>query len=106
MQLCRVSGTVVAPHQHARLNGRRLLLVERIDLDGTPTGKAEEIALDPGLDAGVGDYVLTAKEGAVVADLFDSGPEATQDPMPANVVIVSIVEGWTPSSTSIPEIFH
>ncbi len=68
-------------------------MVTRIGLDGSPSGAADEVALDPGLDAGEGDVVLVAKEGAVVADLFDR--TADGPPMPANVVIVAIVDDWT-----------
>jgi microcompartment protein CcmK/EutM len=93
MNLCRVTGSVVATAKHERLTGHRLLLVRPLALDGTVTDRAEEVALDPGLDAGIGDTVLIAKEGAVVADLFDRAPDVT--PTPANVVIVAVVEAWT-----------
>lgn len=92
MKLCRVTGTVVSTQKQAPFAGRRLLLVAPVDLAGEALpGKAEDVALDPGLDAGVGDVVLVAKEGAVVAQMFDAdGP-----PTPANVVIVAIVDEWT-----------
>lgn len=92
MQLCKVLGSVVASRKEPRLRESRLLVVTRIGLDGTPTGAADEVALDPGLDAGEGDVVLVAKEGAVVADLFDR--DADGPPMPANVVIVAVVDAW------------
>lgn len=95
MHLCRVEGTVVASRKEDRLRASRLLLVTRIGLDGAPLGMPEEVALDPGVDAGLGDVVLVAKEGAVVADLFD-GDGAQGPPMPANVVIVAVVDDWTP----------
>lgn len=77
------------------MRSSRLLLVGRVDLEGHLTDHREEVALDPGLDAGTGDLVLVAKEGAVVADLFDADNADTEQPTPANVVIVAIVEGWT-----------
>lgn len=92
MQLCRVLGSVVSSRKAPRLRESRLLVVTRIGLDGEPTGAADEVALDPGLDAGEGDVVLIAKEGAVVADLFDR--DADGPPMPANVVIVAVVDEW------------
>ena len=95
MHLCRVTGAVVATQKADRLHRHRLLTVERIDLDGEPTGRPEDVALDPGLDAGEGDTVLVAKEGAVVADLFDRQLEPGELATPANVVIVAIVDGWT-----------
>lgn len=93
MQLCRVLGSVVSSRKDPRLRESRLLLVARLGLDGQPLGGAEEVALDPGLDAGEGDLVLVAKEGAVVSDLFDQ--DAAQPPMPANVVVVAVVDEWT-----------
>ena len=95
MHLCRVTGAVVATQKADRLHSHRLLLVERIGLDRSPLGRAEEVALDPGLDAGEGDTVLVAKEGAVVADLFDRGRAEGELATPANVVIVAIVDDWT-----------
>ena len=95
MVLCRVTGCRHSTAKNERLVGHRLLLVRPIALDGSTSAKAEEVALDPGLDAGVGDAVLIAKEGAVVADLFDAGQPPGTAPTPANVVIVAIVDGWT-----------
>ncbi len=95
MILCRVVGSVVATVKNERLPQTRLLLVQAIGIDGQPLGRAEEVALDPGLDAGVGDTVLVAKEGAVVADLFDRNAPPEALPTPANVVIVAVVDAWT-----------
>lgn len=93
MHLCRVVGSAVASRKAARLRESRLLVVTRIGLDGAPSGGADEVALDPGLDAGEGDVVLVAKEGAVVADLFPTPPGGL--PVPANAVIVAVVDDWT-----------
>lgn len=94
MYLARVTGTVVATEKLAPLVGHRLLIVQAVGLDGEPLGATEDVALDPGLDAGLGDAVLVAKEGAVVAGLLDAdrpGEPAT----PANVVIVAVVDEWS-----------
>lgn len=95
MHLCRVTGSVVASRKAEPLRASRLLTVARIGLDGEPTGRPEEVALDPGLDAGEGDVVLVAKEGAVVADLFDTAFGPDDPPTPANVVVVAVVDGWS-----------
>lgn len=100
MYLARVSGTVVSTQKNDRLTGHRLLLVRRLGLNGTEADRAEDVALDPGLDAGLGDVVLVAKEGAVVAGLLDT--EAGVRPTPANVVIVAIVDDWTVSEPASP----
>ena len=95
MYLARVTGAVVASQKHGRLAGHRLLTVRPLALDGTERDAAEDVALDPGLDAGLGDTVLVVKEGAVVADLFDRDGPADAPPTPANVVVVAVVDGWT-----------
>src|SRR5690606_12429511 len=56
-----VSGTVVATVKHEAFAGRKLLLVERLDLDGRPT-EAYDICVDA-VQAGVGDRVLVLDEG-------------------------------------------
>lgn len=52
-------------------------------------GQKDMLALEPGFGAGVGDYVLVAREGAVVAQLM---PEPD---VPTNVVILGVVDNWT-----------
>ena len=94
MYLARVTGSIVATEKLDPLVGHRLLVVQKIGLDGAPLGATEDVALDPGLDAGLDDAVLVVKEGAVVAGLLDAdrpGEPAT----PANVVIVAIVDEWS-----------
>jgi microcompartment protein CcmK/EutM len=96
MYLARVTGSVVATQKSARFDRHRLLTVDRIGTDGLTLGKTEDVALDAGLDAGPGDVVLVVKEGAVVADVFDREAPPNAPAMPANVVIVAIVDDWTP----------
>jgi len=100
MYLARVVGSVVATEKLPPLIGHRLLLVAPLGLDGEPTGGTEDVALDPGLDAGVGDVVLVAKAGAVVADLVDSARPSSSPATPANVVLVAIVDDWTVAGES------
>ena len=38
MLLARVAGTVVASRKEPRLDGLKFLLLEQIDVDGSPTG--------------------------------------------------------------------
>ena len=98
MRLCRVTGSIVATRKSDRLRPTKLLLVRPLALDGeVRDGSSEEVALDPGLSAGVGDTVLVAKEGAVVSQLFDEGAPEGTPPTPANVVIVAVVDEWTAS---------
>ena len=94
MYLARVTGTVVASQKLDTLRGHRLLTVQKLHADGTLRASTEDVALDPGLDAGRGDAVLVAKEGAVVADLLDRDA-GDGLPTPANVVIVAVVDEWS-----------
>jgi len=93
MNLCRVTGTVVATRKSERLREAKLLLVRRVGLDGAPLGgAAEEVALDPHFDAGVGDLVLTAKQGAVVQQLMDADLPPDAPRTPANVIVLAVVD--------------
>lgn len=61
MLIARVIGELVATQKHASHEGRKLLLVQPLNLDGTDKGDAV-VALDA-VDAGVGDQVLVTTEG-------------------------------------------
>ena len=61
MLIGRVVGELVATQKHPSHEGRKLLLVQPLNLDGSNRGDAV-IALDA-VDAGVGDKVLITMEG-------------------------------------------
>src|SRR6266852_5258650 len=61
MLIARVVGELVATQKHASHEGRKVLLVQPLNLDGTDRGDAV-VALDS-VDAGVGDRVLLVTEG-------------------------------------------
>jgi ethanolamine utilization protein EutN len=61
MLLGRVIGEVVATVKHASHEGRKALLVQPLNLDGSNRGEAV-VALDA-VDAGIGDRVLLVMEG-------------------------------------------
>ena len=61
MLIGRVVGELVATQKHPSHEGRKLLLVQPLNLDGSNRGDAM-VALDA-VDAGVGDRVLIATEG-------------------------------------------
>jgi len=61
MLIARVIGELVATQKHPSHEGRKLLLVQPLNLDGTDRGDAV-VALDS-VDAGIGDRVLIAIEG-------------------------------------------
>lgn len=61
MLIARVIGELVATRKHPSHEGRKVLLVQPLNLDGSNRGDAV-VALDA-VDAGVGDRVLLATEG-------------------------------------------
>jgi microcompartment protein CcmK/EutM len=61
MLIGRVIGELVATQKHPSHEGRKVLLVQPLNLDGSNRGDAV-IALDA-VDAGAGDRVLVATEG-------------------------------------------
>jgi microcompartment protein CcmK/EutM len=94
MFLCKVTGTVVSTRKSERFRTAKLLIVHRVDSEGALVGSRDMLALDPKFDAGVGDYVLVAKEGAVVAQLMDDAAKGSPDATPANVIITGVVDDW------------
>lgn len=61
MLIARVIGELVATQKHPSHEGRKLLMVQPLNLDGSERGDAV-VALDA-VDAGVGDRVLLVTEG-------------------------------------------
>jgi microcompartment protein CcmK/EutM len=61
MLIARVLGELVSTQKHASHEGRKLLLVQPVNLDGSDRGDAV-VALDA-VDAGPGDRVLLVTEG-------------------------------------------
>jgi microcompartment protein CcmK/EutM len=84
MFLGRVVGDVVATIKHAELQGRKLLIVQPLNADGTPRG-ARVIAVDA-VQAGEGDHVLVLDEGNGAAQVLER-PRG-----PVRTVVVGIVD--------------
>jgi ethanolamine utilization protein EutN len=59
--IARVVGNVVATQKEASHEGKKILLIQPLDLENQPLGDAI-VALDA-VDAGVGDRVLAVQEG-------------------------------------------
>lgn len=84
MKIGRVAGTVVATICSPVFEGRRLLMVDLLDLVGNETGK-DVIAVDS-VGAGAGETVLVLDEGNGARQVL-SAPEA-----PVRAVVVGIVD--------------
>ena len=61
MIIARVVGNVVATRKHESHEGKKILLIQPLDLEGQPMGDVV-VAVDA-VDAGVGDRVLAVQEG-------------------------------------------
>jgi ethanolamine utilization protein EutN len=85
MYIGRVKGTVVSTVKHALFEGHKLMLVARLNLDGTESS-AYDICLDD-VQAGVGDVVLVLDEGSSARQLIGKRGSG-----PARAVIMGIVD--------------
>jgi len=86
MYIGRVAGTVVATIKHPFFVGRKLLLVDRLDLDGERVTTKYDIAVDT-VRAGIGDHVLVLDEGNSARQVCD-----VESWGPVRAVIVGIVD--------------
>ena len=84
MKIGRVTGTVVSTICSPDFEGRRLLMVDLLDLSGRATGK-DLIAVDT-VGAGAGETVLILDEGNSARQVL-SAPDA-----PIRAVIVGIID--------------
>ena len=84
MILGRVTGSVVSTIHHPVVDGRKLLMADRLDQDGKPTG-GYIIALDA-IGAGMGETVLILDEGNGARQLLDD------DQAPVRSMVVGIVD--------------
>jgi microcompartment protein CcmK/EutM len=85
MILCRVTGTIVATQKSAALREQKILIVQPVDLDGSPIGR-DILALDT-LDAGTGDTVLVVQEGQAAAQMLQ------RKDVPVHCIVVAVVDG-------------
>ena len=84
MLIGRVVGQVVSTEKHASHKGRKALLVQPLNLDGTDRGVAV-IALDS-VDAGIGDRVLIATDG------FSAMTSVGRPHSPIDMAVVGFVD--------------
>ena len=84
MYIGKVVGTVVSTIKISHLEGRKLLLIDQLDLGGSETG-AYDIAVDV-VQAGPGDTVLVIDEGNGARQILGLDPGAIR------AVVVGIVD--------------
>jgi microcompartment protein CcmK/EutM len=84
MILARITGSVVSTIHHPIVDGRKLLLAERLDLTGKPMG-GYLIAMDA-IGAGMGETVLILDEGNGARQILDDSNA------PVRSMVVGIVD--------------
>lgn len=84
MYIGRVVGTVVATIKDEAFYARKLLLVDRLNLDGRPDGHYD-IAVDVA-QAGIGDTVMVIDEGNGARQIL------RREVAPVRAVIVGVVD--------------
>jgi ethanolamine utilization protein EutN len=85
MYIGRVSGTVVATIHQETFDRHKLLLVDKLNLDGQATGYYD-VAVDV-VQAGVGDVVLVLDEGNSARQIISMEPDGA-----IRAVIVGVVD--------------
>jgi len=82
--IARVVGNVVASQKQESHEGKKILLVQPLDLDGQPVGDVV-VALDA-VDAGIGDRVLAVQEG------FSAMTSVGHVESPIDAAVIGIVD--------------
>ncbi len=84
MQIGRIIGDVVATQKSPSHHGRKILLVQLLNLDGSARGEPV-LALDA-VDAGVGDKVLIAMEG------FSAMTAVGRPNSPIDMAVIGVID--------------
>jgi ethanolamine utilization protein EutN len=91
MILGRVTGSIVSTIHHPIVDGRTLLVAERLDQNGRPTG-GYIIAVDA-IGAGQGETVLILDEGSGARQIL------ANDAAPVRSIVVGIVDALDTSTS-------
>jgi microcompartment protein CcmK/EutM len=84
MLIARVVGDLTSTHKHPSHEGKKLLLVQPLELDGTNRGNAV-VAVDS-VNAGIGDRVLLVQDG------FAAFTTVGLPPSPIDSAVVGIID--------------
>ena len=84
MLIAHVIGELISTHKHESHAGRKALIVQPLDLDGSKRGDAV-IAFDA-VDAGVGDRVLLVTEG------FSAMTSVGRPQSPIDMAVVGVID--------------
>lgn len=84
MIIARVVGNVIASQKQKSHEGKKILLIQPLDLDGLPMGDVV-VALDA-VDAGVGDRVLAVQEG------FSAMTSVGHTDSPIDAAVIGVID--------------
>jgi microcompartment protein CcmK/EutM len=84
MLIARVIGEIVATEKHPSHEGRKVLIVQPLNLDGTNRGDAV-VALDA-VDAGIGNKVLLSTEG------FSAMTAVGRPNSPIDMAVIGVID--------------
>jgi len=84
MILARITGNVVSTIHHPIVDGKKMLLAERLDSTGKPTG-GYVIAMDA-IGAGMGETVIILDEGSGARQILED------ENAPVRSIVVGIVD--------------
>jgi ethanolamine utilization protein EutN len=82
--IARVVGTVVATQKQATHEGKKILLIQPLDLENQPMGDAI-VAFDS-VDAGIGDRVLAVQEG------FSAMTSVGHSEAPIDAAVIGVID--------------
>ena len=84
MIIARVVGNIVATQKQESHEGKKILLVQPLDLDDQPAGDAF-VAFDA-VDAGIGDRVLAVQEG------FSAMTSVGHTESPIDAAVIGVID--------------
>jgi ethanolamine utilization protein EutN len=82
--IARVVGNVIASQKQKSHEGKKILLIQPLDLEGQPMGDVV-VALDS-VDAGVGDRVLAVQEG------FSAMTSVGHTDSPIDAAVIGVID--------------
>lgn len=85
MIICKVIGDIVSTVKNKHFTGKKIMIVQPLDLEDQPEGEAF-LALDS-VQAGIGDRVLVMREGGSARIVFNDNN------IPVQAVITAIIDG-------------
>ena len=96
MLIGRVVGEVVSTEKHASHKGRKALLVQPLNLDGTDDSRKDPVVALDAVDAGIGNRVLLVTEG------FSAMTSVGRPESPIDAAVVGVIDDIELVGTSAP----